>query len=107
MKRLYVLVRKDLPPAYQAVQAGHAVAEWLVRGSGCYREGDGYRYWENDTLVYLHVADEAELLAWHERLEEARTSCRLFREEDLGGQATALAVGGDAKPLVRGLKLMA
>jgi hypothetical protein len=28
--KLYVLVDKTLPPAYQGVQAGHAVAEWLL-----------------------------------------------------------------------------
>lgn len=28
--RLYVLVRKDIPRGYQAVQAGHAVAEWMM-----------------------------------------------------------------------------
>jgi hypothetical protein len=31
MKKLYVLIRKDLDPSYQAVQAGHAVAEWLLQ----------------------------------------------------------------------------
>lgn len=29
--KLYVIVRTDMPPAYQAVQAGHAVAEWLLQ----------------------------------------------------------------------------
>lgn len=50
MNRLYVLIRNDLPIAYQAVQAGHAVAEWI--------KIHGLQEWSNETLVYLSVPDE-------------------------------------------------
>jgi hypothetical protein len=44
-EKLYVLVRKDLPKNYQAVQAGHAVAEYLLKNPKT--------KWNNGTLVYL------------------------------------------------------
>ena len=54
--KLYVLVRKDLPKSQQAVQAGHAVAEYLLRGPST--------VWGNGTLVYLGVRNEHELKWW-------------------------------------------
>jgi hypothetical protein len=44
-KRLYVIVRKDLSESYRSVQAGHAVAEWVLHD----------RTWQNETLIYLGV----------------------------------------------------
>jgi hypothetical protein len=83
MQRLYVLVRRDLPPSHQAVQAGHAVASWCL---------DTGSSWNNEVLVYLHVRDEPELLDVASRLEEAGACVRVFREPDRKDQATALAV---------------
>ena len=55
-QKLYVLVRKDLSKSQQAVQAGHAVAEFLLRGPST--------FWGNGTLVYLGVHNETELKWW-------------------------------------------
>lgn len=60
MKKLYILVRKDLSPAYQAVQAGHTVAEWMINGTG---------EWQNQTLVYLHVKNEEHIRNWMYKLQ--------------------------------------
>lgn len=51
--KLYVLIRKDMPKAYQAVQGGHAVAQWLI--------DNPENGWNNHTLIYLGVPSEAEL----------------------------------------------
>ena len=45
MERLYILTRQDLSLAYSAVQAGHAVAAWLLNNPT--------QTWNNQTLVYL------------------------------------------------------
>jgi len=58
MEKLYVLVRKDLSKSQQAVQGGHAVAEYLLR--------DRSSFWDNGTLVYLAVDDEEDLKSWGE-----------------------------------------
>jgi hypothetical protein len=55
-RKLYVLVRKDLSKSQQAVQAGHAVAEYLLRGPST--------LWGNGILVYLSVRNENDLKWW-------------------------------------------
>jgi hypothetical protein len=80
-------VRKDLPKSYQAVQAGHAVAEWLLRE----------QTWRNETLVYLGVNNENELLDWKERLSFRNMRYAAFREPDIGNQLTAVATLTDGK----------
>lgn len=93
--RLYVLVRKDLPTSYIAVQAGHAVAEWLLHD----------QRWKNETLVYLGVDNERDLIHWTEKLDFKDIKYIKFREPDIGNQLTAIAALGDGK-IFRKVKLL-
>jgi len=95
MKKLYVLVRKDLPTSYQAVQAGHAVAEWLIHDQS----------WKNGTLIYLGVNNEKELLRWGSKLKNKDIPFVTFKEPDIGNELTALASHTDGT-VFKKLKLM-
>ena len=98
--KLYVLVRRDLSPSQQAVQAGHALAEHLLRGD--------LNGWDNGTLILLGVGNEQELQDWAERLTWRGLSYSMFREPDIGDQMTALACAPspEDRKLFRSLKLI-
>jgi hypothetical protein len=83
---MYVLVRNDLPGAQPAVQAGHALAEFLLK----HRIDPGE--WRNGTLVYLAVPNEFTLQMWQEILESKKIRHSYFEEPDIGGQMTAVCV---------------
>lgn len=98
-KKLYILIRKDLAPAYQAVQAGHAVAAWLLRNPGQAAE------WGNHTLIYLQIDNEEELQYWGEKLDRRGLEWTGFREPDIDNQLTAIACYSNGKPFAN-LKLL-
>ena len=98
MKKLYILTRRDLKPSYQAVQAGHAVAEWILRHQG-------QSEWDNGTLVYLGIDDEQELQRWTEKLDCKDMQWTGFTEPDIGDQMTAIACLSDGK-IFSNLKLL-
>jgi predicted HAD superfamily phosphohydrolase len=72
-----------MPKNYQAVQAGHAVAEFMLECPNA---------WKNETLVYLKVKDKVELEEWSEKLHEMYIIRAPFYEPDLGDEITAVAV---------------
>jgi hypothetical protein len=55
-RKLFVLTHRDLSKSQQGIQAGHAVAEYLLRGPST--------FWENGILVYLSVRNEIDLRLW-------------------------------------------
>lgn len=96
MKKLYVLVRRDLSPSQQAVQGGHAVAEFLLHRDTT---------WKNGTLVYLGVKDLRELLKWMSRFDTFEIPYSAFYEPDIGNEPTALATTTKSW-VVKGLNLL-
>jgi hypothetical protein len=96
-KKLYVLVRKDLTKAQQAVQAGHAVAEYLLRGP--------QNSWPNGTLVYLNVSNEEKLKRWCDNLKFLEIPFVTFKEPDLNDEVTALATITNDDGIFKSLRL--
>ncbi len=84
MKKLFVIVRKDLSTSQQAVQAGHAVAAFLLHGQF-------FRRWKNQTLIYLGVKGLIQLTNLKRKLDNNDVPYVEFREPDIGNQVTAIA----------------
>lgn len=98
MKRLYVVVRGDLPVGLQMAQACHAAREFA------------FKFWEQDVgenLVVLQAKNEGHLLRlWVENDEDGeRANSVLFREPDLGNEFTAFAASGKARRHLSALPL--
>jgi hypothetical protein len=87
--KLYVIIRKDLSTSQQAVQAGHAVAEFLLHGH-C-------SSWNNGTLVYLGVENENHLHLLRQKLDFEGIKYSEFIEPDIGNQITAIATNEESK----------
>jgi hypothetical protein len=78
-----VIVRKDLTPSQQAVQAGHALAEYLLHSLNL--------RWKNQTLIYLGVKDGLQLEKVKYKLENSGIDFYEFKEPDLNNETTAIA----------------
>jgi hypothetical protein len=80
------MVRSDLSPPQQAVQACHAVQELTRQG---HFAPDGV----TPNLVLLEARDEADLVSWWRSCVPGEPPSVIFYEPDLGDAATAWAVG--------------
>ncbi len=92
MKRLYVLVNKKLSPVYGCVQAGHAVAQWLI--------DNPQQEWNNEYLIYLY----ADTNKWYKKLMNLGIDFSAFFEPDLNYTITAIAVQENTGELFKNLK---
>ena len=94
MKRLYVLVNKRLNPVYGCVQGGHAVAQFLLDNPN--------QQWNNEYLIYLWADTDR----WAEKFDTLGIKYSAFKEPDMNGTITAIAVQDDTGLLFQNLKLV-
>ena len=97
---VYVAVRADIPLAHQAVQAVHA---GISSGRDLIAKEN-----TNPNLVLVTVPDIPALLQLRHQCDAAGIGSRLFIEEDMGFQPTALAteaINGKARRIFQKLPL--
>jgi len=85
MKKMYVLIRRDLPHHYRYVQGAHALASYALKFPEEFRE------WNNETIVFLDVKTENKLMLATTQLHDSGNSVAFFNEPDLDNQLTATA----------------
>lgn len=93
MKKLFVIIRKDISASQQAVQAGHAVAEFLLHSD--------FLDWDNGTLIYLGVKGLCQLENIKQKFEWEDISYIEFKEPDLNNEITAIATAVNNKHVKR------
>lgn len=101
--RLYVVLDGTLPPGLQLSQALHAARAFAA----AHPEREAAWYARSNTVAVLSAADGDALAALAQQARALDVPLATFREPDLGGRLTAIAVGpgADAGRLCRGLPL--
>jgi hypothetical protein len=91
MKKMYVLVRKDLDAVYRMVQGSHALAQFLLRFPDLGKE------WNNTTIVFLGERNEDSLSLTAFKLKKKGKVFAEFYEPDLKYQLTSIACFDDGE----------
>lgn len=99
--KLHLVTRRDLSPGQQAVQAAHALREFVRE----HPETDLDWYQKSNTLAFLAVEHENELQGLLSKALRQRIPVSGFREPDRDHELTALAIGPQGKGLCRRLRL--
>lgn len=95
-RKVYVLVRADLPPGAQLAQSGHAAIELALKHPdvvSC-----------TPTIVMLQVRDEEHLLDFVRGASREGLPLATFVEPDMGYTTTAMAAVSDGR-MFMGLQL--
>ena len=99
--KLYVIVRSDLEPSQQAVQACHAVVQFQADHP---KETEVW-YEKSNTLALLGLPNEVALGVIVEKAQRLGVPVACFREPDRNNELTAIALGPQGKRLTRNIPL--
>jgi len=99
--KLHLVTRSDLPAGPQAVQAVHALREFIRE----HPEEDRVWYEKSNTIAFLAVQDEASLQDLLARARIQGIPASGFKEPDRDNELTAVAIGPSGKRLCRRLPL--
>lgn len=91
--KLYLVTRRDIAPGYQAVQSCHAMRQFTAD----HPDRDTEWFKNSNYLALLSVADETELMRLLVAASDKGLRTSAFREPDVGGQITAIAIEPHAK----------
>lgn len=100
---LFLITRRDISPGYQAVQSCHAIRQFTEEHPSV----DGEWFKNSNYLALLSVADETELMRFLVAASDNGLRSSAFREPDIGGAITAIAIepGQKTKELCKTLPL--
>lgn len=101
--KLFVVTRRDISPGYQGVQSQHALRQFTAD----HPERDSEWFKGSNYLAWLSVEDEVELMRLLAGAKDHGLRWSAFREPDVGGQITAIAIEPHPKTieLCKGLPL--
>lgn len=99
--KLFLIVRADLSPGQQAVQAAHALRQFVADHPRVDREW----FEVSNTLALLSVPTETDLHALLKRARDRHIEVAPFREPDRDNELTAIALGPRGKKLTQSLPL--
>ena len=86
--KLYLVTRRDIAPGYQAVQSCHAMRQFTAE----HPERDCEWFTNSNYLALLSVTNEVELMKLISLASDHGLKWSAFREPDVGGEITAIAI---------------
>lgn len=86
--KLYLVTRRDISPGYQGVQSIHAMRQFTAD----HPDVDAEWFTASNYLAWLSTENEIELMRLIIQANDIGLKWSAFREPDVGGQITAIAI---------------